>query len=98
MCSLTRLARSTLSLKGKKASELRATACKELFQLVLSVSDRGSGTSSNMAFHTARSGPWGDTRGYSDTHTQYSFASESWLCAGFRGTQASGGTDRKSVV
>lgn len=53
----TRLARSMLSLKGKKASELTATACRELTQFFFSVSDRGSGTSSYFDFQTARSGP-----------------------------------------
>lgn len=54
----TRLARSMLSLKGKNASELTATACRELIQFFFSVCDRISGTSSYMDFHTARSGPY----------------------------------------
>lgn len=53
----TRLARSMLSRKGKKASELTATACRELIQLFFSTSDRSSGTSSYIAFQTAKSGP-----------------------------------------
>ena len=53
----TRLARSMLSLKGKKASELTATACRELIQFFFSVPDRGSGTSSYIDFQTAKSGP-----------------------------------------
>ena len=53
----TRLARSMLSLKGKKASELTATACRELIQFFFSVSDRSSGTSSYFDFQTAKSGP-----------------------------------------
>lgn len=53
----TRFARSMLSLKGKKASELTATACRELIQFFFSVSDRGSGTSSYIDFQTAKSGP-----------------------------------------
>lgn len=56
--ALTRLARSMLSLKGKKASELTATAFRELIQLFFSSGDSSSGTSSNMAFQTAMSGPW----------------------------------------
>lgn len=53
----TRLARSMLSLKGKKASELTVTACRELIQFFFSVADRNSGTSSYMDFQTSRSGP-----------------------------------------
>lgn len=55
--AFTRLARSMLSLKGKKASELTATACRELIQFFFSVSDRSSGTSSYIDFQTAKSGP-----------------------------------------
>lgn len=46
-----------LSLKGKKASELTTTDCRELIHFFFSAADRGSGTSSNMDFQTARSGP-----------------------------------------
>lgn len=46
-----------LSLKGKKASELTATDCRELIQFFFSATDRGSGTSSNMDVQTAKSGP-----------------------------------------
>lgn len=53
----TRLARSMLSLKGKNASELMATACRVLIQFFFSVRDRGSGTSSYLDFQTAKSGP-----------------------------------------
>lgn len=54
---VTRLARSMLSLKGKKASELTTTDRRELIQLFFSAADRSSGTSSNMDFQTAKSGP-----------------------------------------
>lgn len=54
---VTRLARSMLSLKGKKASELTTTDCRELIQFFFSAADRSSGTSSNMDFQTAKSGP-----------------------------------------
>lgn len=46
-----------LSLKGKKASELTTTDCRELIQFFFSAADRSSGTSSNMDFQTAKSGP-----------------------------------------
>lgn len=46
-----------LSLKGKKASELTATDCREPIHFFFSATDRGSGTSSNMDVQTAKSGP-----------------------------------------
>ena len=61
---LTLLALSTLSRKGKKASELMETSLSLSIHSFFSVSVNNSGTSSNSAFHLIKSSPckWGQGR------------------------------------
>lgn len=81
--ALTLLARSMLSLKGKKASELTATACSELIQFFFSVSDSSSGTSSYIDFQTSKSGPCRHRTEYTqDTGFHLLTQSQTWHAVG----------------
>lgn len=83
---LTLLALSTLSRKGKKASELMETSLSLSIHSFFSVSVNNSGTSSNSAFHLIKSSPckWG--QGGKTSITPFSVLSDTNQNAGMYST------------